>query len=93
MNKYNFSASDAFLDFCKRSNFAILVGQNSSGDGIGFDPILVKLPNSNLVFRIPISAGLNYDGSINYEKGITPDVYIDESVNSLYYVLSRIDEF
>lgn len=89
MDRSNFSSSEGFLQFCKKFGFATLIGENSAGDGSDFDPILIVLPNSGYIFRIPISCTLNDDGSINAEKGTSPDYkterheILDDIINNL----------
>ncbi len=71
-----YSAAEGITIFCKATGFATIVGTNTSGDGIGIDPVLVALPNSKLIVRFPISMGLNPYGSSNEEVGTTPDIYV-----------------
>lgn len=46
---------------------------------MGFDPVLVALPNSKLIVRFPCGMGLNPDGSSNEEVGTTPDIYVEQT--------------
>lgn len=89
MDESNFSASEGFVFFCKSTKFATLIGQNSSGDGAGFDPILVQLPNTGLIFTIPISAGINADGYLDYEKGTKPDIELSKDIDPIKYIYSN----
>lgn len=72
-----FSSAEAFTVFAKNSNWATIVGTNTKGDGIGIDPIFLKLPNSKLIVRFTTEKGLNQDGRNNSEFGTTPDLEID----------------
>jgi len=92
MDKSNFSSSETFVHFCKQTGFATLVGQRSSGDGIGFDPILIQLPNTGLIFTIPIDAALNSDGTLNYEYGTEPDIELGININSKEYIFDLINK-
>jgi len=74
-----FSASESFAAFAKATGWATLVGTDTGGDGIGYDPIPVVLPNSGLIIRFPGEMGLNPDGSINEEVKTAPDVYAEQT--------------
>jgi hypothetical protein len=90
MDNSNFSSSESFVHFCKATGFATLVGQRSSGDGIGFDPIVVQLPNTGFIFTMPIDAALNDNGTLNFEFGTEPDISINKSIDSKKYVFELI---
>ena len=68
------SASEGFAIFCKATGFAVLVGENTRGDGGGANVFLAKLPNSGLIMKYRAMHVLNPDGSSNVEFGTTPDV-------------------
>lgn len=74
-----YSSAESFAVFAKATGWATLVGTRTGGDGIGFDPVPVALPNSGLVVRFPVDMGLNPDGSINEETATEPDIYIEQS--------------
>lgn len=74
-----FSSSEGFAAFAKSTKFATLIGTTTGGDGIGFDPAVAKLPNSNLTFLFPLSYGLNSDGTANEETHTKPDIYVEET--------------
>lgn len=74
-----FSSSEMFAVFCKDTHFATVVGTRTGGDGPGFDPVLLSLPNSGIVIRFPADYGLNPNGSSNFEMKTTPDIIIDPS--------------
>jgi hypothetical protein len=92
MDSSNFSSSESFVHFCKSTGFATLVGQRSSGDGVGFDPILIQLPNTGLIFTLPIDGALNSDGMLNFERGTEPDITLEINVDSKAYVYNLIRE-
>ncbi|WP_297870967.1 S41 family peptidase [uncultured Oscillibacter sp.] len=70
-----YSASESFSVFCQATGFATLVGQKTSGDGIGaLDPVMMRLPNSGILIQYTMMYGLNPDGSSSEEAGTTPDV-------------------
>ncbi len=89
-NDLNYSASEAFLQFCKKSNFGTIVGEISGGDGIGTDPIFISLPNSGLVVRFSFLYGLNQDGSCNEEFPTVPDIFNFKNHDALKTCLSII---
>ena len=45
-----FSAADSFARFSKSTGFASVIGRETSGFGTGLDPMIVKLPLTNLLF-------------------------------------------
>lgn len=88
IDQVNYSAADTFCAFSKATDFATLVGEETSGGGIGFSPIIVKLPNSSLIVRFPIDMALNPDGTINVIEHTKPDI---KSEKPLGKVMSIID--
>ncbi|MGE5580253.1 MAG: S41 family peptidase [Bacillota bacterium] len=74
VDDYVFSSAESFAAFCKGSGWATLIGSFTGGDGIGFDPGLVTLPNSGMLVRFPLDMGLNPDMSANEEVHTLPDV-------------------
>ena len=77
VNKGVYSSAEGFAVFCKSTGWATVVGETTSGDGIGIDPIIFCLPNSKILIRFPSSMGLNPDGSSNEEKNTEPDLKIE----------------
>ncbi len=71
-----YSSSETFAMFCKDYKFATIIGQTTGGDGGGLDPILIKLKNSGLIFRMASGMYLNKDGICNEEYKTTPDFKI-----------------
>ena len=45
-----FSAADTFARFSESTGFASVIGRETSGFGTGLDPMIVKLPLTNLLF-------------------------------------------
>jgi Peptidase family S41 len=74
VDRYVYSSSEAFAAFVKAAGLATIVGEQTGGDGIGFDSIPIVLPNSLLAIRIPADMGLAPDGSPNEELRTTPDI-------------------
>lgn len=77
VNKGVYSSAEGLAVFCKSTNWATVVGETTSGDGVGVDPIIVCLPNSKILIRFPGSMGLNPNGSSNEEQNTVPDIKID----------------
>jgi hypothetical protein len=77
VNKVVFSSAEGFAVFCKSTKWATVVGETTSGDGVGIDPIIVCLPTSKILIRYPGEMGLNPDGSSNEEVNTIPDIKID----------------
>lgn len=76
VDKYVYSSAEAFAVFAKSTGWATLVGTDTGGDGIGFDPVVVALPNSGLIVRFPCEMGVTPDGRPNEENATIPDIYV-----------------
>jgi len=87
VDDYVYSSAESFAVFAKATGWATLVGTRTGGDGIGFDPIAVALPNSGLIVRFPADMGLNPDGSINEETATVPDIYIEQSYEDFHKLI------
>lgn len=74
-----YSSSESFAMFCKASRWATIVGTCTGGDGGGFDPVMLVLPNSGMLIRFALSYGLNPDGTASEEHHTTPDVLVQQS--------------
>lgn len=68
-----------------------MVGTDTGGDGIGFDPIPIVLPNSGLIIRFPGEMGLNPDGTVNEEVKTIPDVYVEQTWEDILKRIQRQD--
>lgn len=85
-----FSSAATFAAFAKMTNWALVVGQPTKGDGLSIDSAIVSLPNSGLIVRFPTTMGLNPDGSSNFEKGTIPDMVVSGAEDSLTEVLKNL---
>jgi C-terminal processing protease CtpA/Prc len=74
VDRANYSSAEKFCVFCKATEWATLIGEETGGDGIGFDPIFISLPNSGLLVRFPAGMGLNPSGRANEEYHTMPDI-------------------
>lgn len=72
-----FSSAEGLAYFAKATGWAEVVGKRTHGDGIGSDPVVVSLPESGMLFRFPVTAGFNTDGSVNTEVGTMPTHIIE----------------
>ena len=71
-----YSSSETFVIFCKQTGWATVVGRHTGGDGLGFDPVLVMLPDSGILFRFSNTAGETPDGAMTVD-GTEPDIVLD----------------
>lgn len=74
-----YSSAEMLASFCKETKLATLVGSRTAGDGIGFDPMQVALPNTAFVLRFSNNMGLTESGSINELDQTVPDIIVQES--------------
>lgn len=75
------SAADTFAAVMKSGNHAVLVGQNTAGEGLGDTSSIFRLPNSGLYISFMGSYGLNKDGTSNSKYGTAPDYYIEQDIS------------
>ncbi len=88
-----YSASESFSVFCQATGFAVLVGAQTGGDGIGaLNPIMMRLPNSGILIQFTMMYGLNPDGSSSEEAGTTPDIPSPAGEPALVTALRSIRE-
>lgn len=85
-----YSSSESFVDFCKSTGFATIIGQPTGGDGIGFDPIIVSLPNSGIALKYAMHYGIDSEGRNSEEYGIIPDVLLEDHENAYDYIMKKI---
>ncbi|MBN2436737.1 MAG: hypothetical protein JXK07_15865 [Spirochaetes bacterium] len=91
VDEYVYSASETFTMLAKASGWATIVGTRTGGDGVGFTPVIVTLPNSKLIYRFSNFMSLNPDGTCNEEVGTIPDVQIGSKENALDKALEIIN--
>ena len=75
-----YSSSEMLASFCKETGLAKLVGTRTGGDGIGFDPMQVDLPNSGYILRFSDSLGVTESGHINELDKTLPDFLVEDDV-------------
>lgn len=81
-----FSSSEKFASFAKSTGWATLVGERTGGDGLGTDPVLVKLPQSHVMVRFPFIMGVTEGGVINEEKKTEPDIWVNAAKDDNVYL-------
>lgn len=74
-----YSSAEMLASFFKETKLATLVGSRTAGDGIGFDPMQVALPNTAFVLRFSNNMGVTESGSINELDQTMPDIIVQES--------------
>jgi hypothetical protein len=69
------SAADEYVNAAQRIGLATLVGQRTPGScGPYFNPVMVRLPASGMIFMLEADLMLNQDGSVNEVTGTGPDI-------------------
>ena len=87
-----FSSSEYAAMFSKATGLATLVGETTSGDGIGEDPLPIILPHSGLIVRYSAIYGTTPDGAASQEYGTEPDIYAAGGESALDACLRAIKE-
>lgn len=92
-DKKVYGAADTFAQFCKSTGFATIMGTTTRGYGMNaeIEPVLMALPNSGLILRMPTVMGLNYDGTGTALGGTTPDIEINKDVIDLKEIIDYIN--
>ncbi len=73
-----YSSAEMFVSFCQATGWATVAGTHTWGDGVGFDPVLVLLPDSGLLFRFSLTAGEAPNGSMSV-VGTEPELTLPGS--------------
>jgi hypothetical protein len=69
------SAADNYANDVRRIGYAKLVGQNTYGSaGAYFNPVMVRLPASGMIFMLEADLLINTDGTFNEISGTKPDI-------------------
>lgn len=88
----SYSASEYFLSFAKRTGFATIVGEESSGDGSCVITVYNALPESGLIIRYNTLYGLSPEGEPSEEVATKPDYPLAPGEDALYKALDLIAE-
>lgn len=88
-----YSATESFAAFCKLTGWATLVGDPTGGDGLGGNPLLLRLENTGLLVYLSTAMAANPDGSLNALRGVAPDYSaMKEKKQPLALCLQLIEE-
>ncbi len=71
-----YSSASSFVRFCQETGFATIVGGANEGAGGGFDPMIIALPETGILFRLDVDTSINADGSFGEEVGIVADIEV-----------------
>ncbi len=77
VDRYVSSSSQSFVQFMSDTELAYIIGEPTAGEGSGFDPLLLRLPNSGYVIRFPGVMVLNSEGANIEEAIVNPDLLVD----------------
>ncbi|AVP55900.1 hypothetical protein K144313037_p10700 (plasmid) [Clostridium tetani] len=77
------SSGANFVEYCKNTGFATLIGRATGGNSPAMSPFYDVLPNSGLMFSYQIDYKLNPDGTCNSEFGLAPDIVSKENEEAL----------
>ena len=72
------SAADRFASDMKNAKLAVLIGNNTGGEGLMASYKASYLPNSGLVYIYMPGAAKNPDGSDNSAIGTSPNIYASD---------------
>lgn len=67
----------AFVDFCRQSGFATVIGGTAGNATQGASYVPYVLPGTGMVIRYAPELLLNADGSAAYLQGASPDIAVD----------------
>lgn len=78
-----YSAADSFANFCKMNNWATLIGDTTSGNGLGLTADIFLLPHSGIIVQFASVYGINADGVDSNLHGVKPDIYNIKNFSAL----------
>lgn len=88
------SAADGFASVIKQGTNAVLIGENTAGEGMGGSYVSAALPKSKLGFTYYPALSFNQDGTNNSVYGTAPHYYApDYSLENLMIRNNMIDEY
>ena len=74
------SAADNFAAAVKNSGTAVIVGENSGGEGLTIPPYITALNNSGLCLIVTASSAVNSQETDNVAYGTAPDIYSSHTI-------------
>ena len=89
---HNFSAADYVATITQQTGFATIVGEPTSGAGIGVAPIVFALPNTGVSGRFSGVYSTDIRGRNGYEFTTQPDIFNRDGMDALATVLAIIEE-
>lgn len=76
------SAADGYISMIKNNKLGVIVGTNTSGEGLIDSYCVYSLPNSGIVFVYEPSTSYNPDGTDNSLYGTAPNIYVEQTEDS-----------
>ena len=83
IDSYTCSAADYIAAVLKDNDLGVLVGENTSGEGLGSTAYSFVLPNSGLMIEYMAGHGVNSDGTLNSRYGTSPDYYVERTISDI----------
>lgn len=83
-----YSGCDNFINICKQTHFATIIGNRTKGDGFCISPFKIILNNSGLIVDYTATFGINDDGSSNAIEGTRPDIELKDE-DALTYIMEK----
>lgn len=77
-----YSSAETLAIFAKNTHFATLIGEQTGGDGIGTDPMIVILPNTHFAMRFSKQLGVDPEGNINEFHPTMPNYVVKHTSGS-----------
>lgn len=87
-----YSSADSFVQFCKNTGFATIVGTPSGGSGGGLSPMILSLPETGICFKFAAMNMLSADGTYSEEVGSLPDILLRSKHNLVSECLDIINK-
>ena len=85
------SAADEFVSTIKDNKLALIIGNNTGGEGMAGSYMVNVCPNSLLAFVYMPGGSLNSDGTDNSVYGTSPDIYMCQSKEDYLNQLANND--
>lgn len=83
VNSETASAADWLAHYLREYMNAVIVGQNTGGEGLSESPVYTLLPNSGLLVSYFDSYAKNSEGKSNSVYGTVPDYYVENTIEDM----------
>lgn len=83
VNNETASAADWLAHYLREYMNAVVVGQNTAGEGLSDSPVYTLLPNSGLLVSYFDSYAKNAEGRSNSVYGTEPDYYVENTIGDV----------